>query len=217
MVNLGFIASSIPVFLQGLEITLLISGCAIAGAVVGGGVIVALRMSRFAVLRTIGVSYVEVMRNTPVLVQIFVLYFGLPTLGLYPSAVVSAIAALVLQNSAYLGEIYRAGIEAVPYRQMEAAQAVGMTPFTAMRVAILPQALRRVLPPVGNQMVFILKDSSIASTIAVAELTHTGQQLLDRSAAPYEVFLTLACFYLLLTAVVLGLVKLLETLLPLRT
>jgi polar amino acid transport system permease protein len=217
MLNFGFIAGSFPVFLEGVQITLLIAGCASAGALVGGGVIVALRMSRFAALRTLGASYVEVMRNTPVLVQIFVLYFGLPTIGLYPSAIVSAIAALVLQNSAYLGEIYRTGIQAIPYRQMEAAQAVGMTPFTAMRVAILPQAMRRVLPPVGNQMVFILKDTSIASTIAVAELTHMGQQVLDRSAAPYEVFLTLACFYLLLTAVVLGIVKLFETLLPLRT
>jgi ABC-type amino acid transport system permease subunit len=159
---------------------------------------------------------VECLRNTPVLVQIFILYFGLPTLDIYPSAVASAVAALVLQNSAYLGEIYRSAIESVPRRQMEAAQAVGMTPSKAYRVVIVPQALRRALPGIGNQMIFIIKDTSIASTIAVAELTHAGQLLLDRSAAPYEVFLILAAFYLALTALLQLAVKALELIFPVR-
>ncbi len=217
MFNFGFIAGNLPVFLQGLEITLLIGGCAILGSLAGGGVVAALRMSRFKGAAFLGAAYVEAMRNTPVLVQIFLLYFGLPTLELYPSAIVSAVVALVLQNSAYLGEIYRAAIQAVPLRQWEAAQAVGMTPLKAMRIVVLPQALRHALPAIGNQMIFILKDTSIASTIAVAELTHTGKLLLDRTAAPYEVFLILACFYLLLTAGVLAIVKLAEVVFPVRT
>ena len=122
----------------------------------------------------------------------------------------------MLQNSAYLGEIYRSAIQSVPARQAEAAYAVGMTPVKAMQIVILPQALRNALPAIGNQMVFIIKDTSLASTIAVTELTHTGKLLLDRSAAPYEVFLILAGFYLLLTGAALAIVKLCEVLIPVR-
>ncbi|MFT3818660.1 MAG: amino acid ABC transporter permease [Rubrivivax sp.] len=216
MFDLAFVSRNLPTFLDGLWITVLIGALAMAGALVGGGIVAALKLSRLRVLAFIGSAYVEVLRNTPVLVQIFILYFGMPTLEIYPSAMASAVIALTLQNSAYLGEIFRSAIESVPKRQMEAAEAVGMTPARAYRVVILPQALRRALPGIGNQMIFIIKDTSIASTIAVAELTHTGQLLLDRSAAPYEVFLILAAFYLALTALLQLVVKALELLFPVR-
>jgi His/Glu/Gln/Arg/opine family amino acid ABC transporter permease subunit len=216
MFDLAFVSRNLAVFIDGLWITLLIGSLAMAGALLGGGIVAASKMSPRRALAAAGSAYVECLRNTPVLVQIFILYFGLPTLDIYPSAVASAVAALVLQNSAYLGEIYRSAIESVPRRQMEAAQAVGMTPFKAYRVVIVPQALRRALPGIGNQMIFIIKDTSIASTIAVAELTHAGQLLLDRSAAPYEVFLILAAFYLALTALLQLAVKALELVFPVR-
>jgi His/Glu/Gln/Arg/opine family amino acid ABC transporter permease subunit len=216
MFDFAFISRNIPTFIDGLWVTLLIGTLAILGALLGGGIIAALTMSRRRPLALAGAAYVEFLRNTPVLVQIFILYFGLPSLGLFPTAIVSAIAALILQNSAYLGEVYRSAIESIPKRQTEAAQALGMTPFKVYRVVILPQAARRALPGIGNQMIFIMKDTSIASTIAVAELTHTGQLLLDRSAAPYEVFLILALFYLALTALVQLIVKGLELAFPVR-
>lgn len=216
MFDYAFIARSLPLFLDGLELTVFVGAVAIVGAALGGGVVAALTLSGSRALRAIGAGYVEAMRNTPMLVQMFVLYFGLPTLGLYPTAVASAIAALILQNSAYVGEIYRSAIQSISPRQREAALAVGMRERQAMFSVILPQALRRAAPPLGNQFIFVLKDTSIASTIAVAELTHTGKLLLDQTAAPYEIFLMMAAFYVVLTGVVLGLVKLGERLFPVR-
>lgn len=216
MFDHAFIARSLPLFMDGLQLTVLIGAVAILGCALGGGVVAALTMSGSRSLRALGNGYVEAMRNTPMLVQMFVLYFGLPTLGLYPTAVASATAALILQNSAYVGEIYRAAIQSISSRQMEAALAVGMRKRQAMLSMILPQALRRATPPLGNQFVFVLKDTSIASTIAVAEITHTGKLMLDQTAAPYEIFLMMATLYVLLTGVVLALVKLAERLFPVR-
>jgi His/Glu/Gln/Arg/opine family amino acid ABC transporter permease subunit len=216
MFDYAFIARSLPLFLDGLQLTVFIGAVAIVGAALGGALVAALTMSSSRALRALGGGYVEAMRNTPMLVQMFVLYFGLPTLGLYPTAVASATAALILQNSAYVGEIYRSAIQSIPSRQMEAALAVGMQKRQAMLFMILPQALRRAMPPLGNQFIFVLKDTSIASTIAVAEITHTGKLLLDQSAAPYEIFLMMASLYVVLTGVVLGLVKLGERLFPVR-
>ncbi len=196
--------------------TVALAIAALLGATAGGGVVAALRMSRLAPLRWVSTGFVEVMRNTPILVQIFVLYFGLPTLGVHMTAFASAVLAMSLQNSAYIGEIYRAGLESIHPRQREAALALGMMPGTALRVILLPQALRRVLPPLGNQFIIIVKDTSVASTIAVAELTQAGKLLLDRSAAPYETFATVALIYLAISALVAGLLKLAEWRYPVR-
>lgn len=216
MFDYAFIARSLPLFADGLQLTVFIGAVAVLGCALGGGLVAALTLSGSRGLRALGSGYVEAMRNTPMLVQMFVLYFGLPTLGLYPTAVASATAALILQNSAYVGEIYRSAIQSVAPRQMEAALALGMRPRQAMLSMILPQALRRATPPLGNQFVFVLKDTSIASTIAVAEITHTGKLLLDQTAAPYEIFLMMAGLYVVLTGVVLALVKLAERLFPVR-
>jgi His/Glu/Gln/Arg/opine family amino acid ABC transporter permease subunit len=215
--DFNFIARSLPALSGGILLTIQLAALAIVGAALGGLVVLAARRSSHPVIRGLAVSYIEVMRNTPVMVQVFVFYFGLPSLGLYPSAFASAVIALVLQSSAYVGEIYRAGVESVGRTQTEAALALGMLPGEALRRIVLPQAFRRALPALGNQSVWILKDTSIASTIAVAELTQAGKLLLDRSAAPYEIFLTIGVFYLLMSAVVLGLLKVLAVLFPVRT
>ncbi|WP_422678193.1 amino acid ABC transporter permease [Bosea beijingensis] len=196
--------------------TLALAALALIGATFGGVVVAALTTSRFSVLRGVGRGFVELMRNTPILVQIFVLYFGMPTLGLRLSAFSSAVLALSLQNSAYIGEIYRAGLESVHMRQREAALALGMLPRTALWTIIAPQAFRRIVPPLGNQLIIIVKDTSVASTIAVAELTQAGKLLLDRSAAPYETFATVALFYLAISAAIAGILKLVALRLPVR-
>ena len=214
--DFAFITNNAPLLLQGAAMTVALAIGALIGATAGGAVVAAFRMSQLAPLRWLGTAFVEVMRNTPILVQIFVLYFGMPSIGLHLSAFASAVLAMSLQNSAYIGEIYRAGLESVHPRQREAALALGMMPATALRVIILPQALRRVLPPLGNQFIIILKDTSIASTIAVAELTQAGKLLLDRSAAPYETFAAVAVIYLVLSAAVAGLLKLVELRYPAR-
>jgi len=216
MMDYGFIVRSFPLFLDGFWLTIQIAVLAVAGALLGGGIVARCTMARPGSLHGAGVAFVEVMRNTPILVQIFILYFGLPSLGLQPSGFVSAVVALILQNSAYVGEIYRAAIRSVHPKQTECALALGMLPRTALLRIILPQALRRALPPLGNQLVFMIKDTSIASIIAVAELTHTSKLLLDQTAAPYEIFAIVALCYLALCSVTLAGVKMLELRFPVR-
>ena len=213
----AFLLRILPALLEGLEITVALTALALVGAALGGFVVVGGRRSRFAAVRAVTIAYIDVMRNTPVLAQIFILYFGLPEIGLYPEAFACGVIALVLQNSAYAGEIYRAGIESVKRTQTEAALSLGMMPRRALFDIVLPQALRRVLPVLGNQAVVILKDSSIASTISVAELTQAGKLLLDRSAAPYETFFMMAALYLAMAAILLGGMKLLAWRFPVRT
>jgi len=207
----------LPPLLQGLEITVALTAIALVGAALGGLVVVAGRRSRFMPVRAVTIAFIDVMRNTPVLVQIFILYFGVPEIGLYPEPFTCGVIALVLQNSAYAGEIYRAGIDSVNRTQTEAALSLGMLPRRALFDIVLPQAIRRVLPVLGTQAVVILKDSSIASTIAVVELTHSGKLLLDRSAAPYETFFMVAMLYLATAAFLLGAMKLLALRFPVRT
>jgi His/Glu/Gln/Arg/opine family amino acid ABC transporter permease subunit len=215
--DVAFLLRILPPLLQGLEITVELTAIALVGAALGGLVVVAGRRSRFAAVRAVTSAFIDAMRNTPIMAQIFILYFGVPEIGLYPEAFACGAIALVLQNSAYAGEIYRAGIESVNRTQTEAALSLGMLPRRALFDIVLPQAVRRVLPVLGSQAVVILKDSSIASTISVAELTHSGKLLLDRSAAPYETFFMIAVLYLAMAAVVLGALKLLALRFPVRT
>jgi polar amino acid transport system permease protein len=215
--DLAFLRAAAPALLDGAAITVALAALALVGAVLGGCAVAGLTMSRVRPLRWIGFAFVEVMRNTPILVQVFVLYFGMPTLGLTLSAFNSAALALTLQNSAYLGEIYRAGIESIPAGQRAAAIALGMRPLTVLVHVLAPQALRRVLPPLGNQLILIVKDTSIASTIAVTELTQAGKLLLDRSAAPYETLTLTALCYLAMSATVAGLIHLAVLHFPVRT
>jgi len=215
--DIAFMLRILPPLLQGLEITVALTAIALVGAALGGLVVVAGRRSRFMPVRAVTIAFIDLMRNTPVLVQIFILYFGVPEIGLYPEPFTCGVIALVLQNSAYAGEIYRAGIDSVNRTQTEAALSLGMLPRRALFDIVLPQAIRRVLPVLGTQAVVILKDSSIASTIAVVELTHSGKLLLDRSAAPYETFFMVAMLYLATAAFLLGAMKLLALRFPVRT
>ena len=215
--DFAFIPRLVPLLLEGLRLTVILTMVALAGAAIGGLVVVAGRRSRSRPVRGVTAAFIDVMRNTLIMVPIFILYFGLPSLGLYPDAFSCAVLALVLQNSAYAGETYRAGIESVHRTQTEAALSLGMLPRMALVEIVLPQALRRVLPALGNQAVVILKDTSIASTISLAELTHSGKLLLDRSAAPYETFFVVALLYLALTALLLGAMKLVALRFPVRT
>jgi len=214
--DLRLILRILPDLLEGLKLTVALAACSLLGAAIGGVAVMLARRSSLTLVRRMAIGFIEIMRNTPIMVQIFVIYFGLPSPGLYPDAFPSAVAALVLQNSAYIGEIYRAGLASVNRTQMEAALALGMLPRTALWAIVVPQALRRVMPALGNQAVIIIKDSSIASTIAVAELTHTGKLLLDRSAAPYETFLAVGLLYLALSLTTLFAMRLLARLLPVR-
>lgn len=210
MLDFNFIARSLPVFVEGLRLTVILSVLAFLLAAIWGLVVVAARRSAFRPIAAVAAGYIEVLRNTPVLVQMYFLFFGSGVLG-YPMAGFTAgLMALVLQNGAYLAEIYRAGIDSVSRRQIEAGLALGMMPREAYRIVVLPQAVRRVIPPITNQGVVIIKDTSLVSTLSVGEMMYHARLLADRTAAAYEIFFTLAVFYLMLTTVFALIMRLVE-------
>lgn len=208
--DLRFIVRNLPQFLWGLELTIEISLAAMAIAVVWGLVLAVPRMSHRGWLSVPVIAYIEIMRNTPLLLQIYLIYFGLPLIGLGLSPFASGALAIAAQHGAFLAEVYRGGIESVSLRQWEAARALGMDWGPAFRLVVLPQALLRVVPPVGNQLVILVKDSSLVSAIGIMELTLTGKALIERSGASYEVFVTIALFYLALTSLLSAVLRTVE-------
>lgn len=161
----------LPLLLRGALVTIEISVLAMALAVVVGLIIVLMRLYGIAPLRWFAKAYVEVMRGTPLLIQLFLIYYGLPQIGIRLNAFIAAIIGLGLNYAANEAENYRAGIQAIPHGQTEAAQALGMTRKQYVRCIILPQAMRLVIPPVTNDFIAMFKDSSIVSVITMVELT----------------------------------------------
>ena len=161
----------LPLLLRGALVTVEIS-CLSMGLAVGAGLLLALaRMYGVAPLRWFASSYIEVVRGTPLLIQLYLIYYGLPNIGIRLSAFLAAVLGLGLNYAAYEAENYRAGIQAIPRGQMEAALALGMTRWQALRRIILPQAFRIIIPPVNNDFIALFKDSSLVSVITMVELT----------------------------------------------
>jgi His/Glu/Gln/Arg/opine family amino acid ABC transporter permease subunit len=210
MIDFNFVQRNLPVFMEGLQTTLVLSLLAFLLALAWGLLVVAARLSRLGSLRFLALAFVELMRNTPVLVQMYFIFFGSAVLGYPLTGFVAGLIALTLQNGAYLSEVYRGGIEAVSRRQAEAGLALGMLERQAFRIVVLPQAVRRIIPPIANQGVVIIKDTSLVATLSVAELMYHARLLADRTAAAYEVFLTLAVFYLAITTIFTLLMRLIE-------
>jgi len=190
-----------PSLVTGFAITLSLALAAMPLALVGGLVLMPLRMWAGRLARVVSGAYIEFMRDTPLLLQIYLIYFGLPLFGLFPSEFTCGVIGIALQHSAFLVEIYRGGIEAISQRQWEAARAIGMTRYTALRHIILPQAALRILGPIGNQLIILVKDTSLVSAIGVAELTMSGKVAIERLAVTLEIFVAIALLYLLLTSV----------------
>jgi len=189
-----------PLFLKGLVITLEIAAVAGVFALLWGLILLLLRISKIKLLYLPAMAYIDTVRNIPVLIQMYVIYFGLPSLGLTFSSFICGALALTIQNAGYLAEIYRGGVEAISKAQYESGLALGMRRFLILRKVILPQALKSVIPPIVNQLILLLKDTSLVSSIAVMEMTHVGKILTERSAATYEIFITLAVIYILINS-----------------
>jgi His/Glu/Gln/Arg/opine family amino acid ABC transporter permease subunit len=168
------------------------------------------RLSHFRPLSLAAGFYVEAVRGTPLLVQIFFVYYVLPAVGISLPEFLAGLVALSVNSGAYIAEIFRAGIQSIDIGQMEAARSLGMTYPLAMRLVVLPQALRRVLPPLTNEAIALLKDSSLVSVMGMAELTRQGQDLISRFAAPMTIWPAVALFYLLMTLPLTRLAQYLE-------
>jgi polar amino acid transport system permease protein len=167
------------------------------------------RISRVKVLNRIATVYVEVIRGIPLLVQLFYIYYAMGKLVQVPR-LVAAVTAMTICYGAYLGEIFRAGIQAIPKGQMEAALALGMSRWQAMRRIILPQTIKVVLPPVGNEFIALLKDSSLVSILAVADLLRRGREYASKTFYYFETYTVVALVYLVLTLFFSKLVSLME-------
>lgn len=199
-----------PKLLEGFTVTLSVALTSMALALVLGLLLLALRMAKSRLLTVPVKGYIELMRNTPLLLQIYLIYFGLPLLGFFPSEFVCGVVGIALQHAAFLVEILRGGIESISQRQREAARAIGMRRLAAFRYVILPQTVLKVLGPLGNQLIVLVKDTSLVSAIGVMELTMVGKVAIERSAVSIEIFATIAVFYLALTTILGGALRLVE-------
>jgi His/Glu/Gln/Arg/opine family amino acid ABC transporter permease subunit len=188
----------IPQLLWAAGGTLKMAVLAYAVTVLVGLLITLARRSRRRCTAAIAAWYVELVRGTPALTQLFLIYFGLASAGVVLSAFIAAVIGLGLNYAAYMSEVYRAGIDAVHRGQREAALAIGMTNVQAMRSVIMPQALRIIVPPMANYAVSLLKDTSVASLISAPELTLRARDLSSEYFMPMELYLLVGAMYLLM-------------------
>lgn len=203
-------AEFLPILLQGLRLTIIVTVGSLVLSTVLGMVWALMRVSGVPILSGIAKTVVNVIRGIPIIVQLFYIYFVLPDLGISLTAVQAAIIGLGIAYSAYQSENFRAGIEAVDRGQVEAAQSIGMGWALTMRRVLLPQAFKIVLPPYGNIMIMMLKDSSQASTITVAELALQGKLIASSTFQNTTVFTLVAGLYLCMSLPLIFLVSRLE-------
>lgn len=187
-------------FVTGAVFTVKASILAVTLGSIMGILIGALRVVPVKPIKGLAAAYIYVIRGTPLLIQLFLIYFGLPSLGINLPAFTAGIIGLSINSAGYVGEIVRGGIEAVPKGQWEAAKVLGLSYLGTMRHIILPQAIRNMLPALGNEFVTLIKESSLLSTLAIAELTMVGQQVRSVTYASFETFIMVGLIYLCLTS-----------------
>jgi His/Glu/Gln/Arg/opine family amino acid ABC transporter permease subunit len=191
--------NSLDFLMSGLQMTLFISAVTLVLAMLGGLVIAGLDMSRFAPLRWIGISIGEVIRNTPILVQLLWVYYVLPIVfGVRIESLTALVIGLSLYQGAFIAEVYRSGIQSVPRGHGEAAQVLGLTPVQNFARIVLPQAIRMTLPPLASNFVQLIKFSSLGAVISVSEITRRGMELSATNFRPLETFTFIAVVYFLI-------------------
>ncbi len=204
--NWRVVIQFVPEFTRGISSTMLISLVSLVLALLVGTLTAIMRMSANPVLWRIAAGYIQAIRSTPLLIQIYVIYFSVPALPLLDrrlDEVEGGIIALGFNAGAYMSEIIRAGIESIPKGQIEGAQSVGMTYLQRMRYVVLPQAFANVLPPLLGQTAVLIKDSSLVSFIGVFELFGAGLTVLSERLMPNEAFLTVAVCYLVIYGIMM--------------
>jgi glutamine transport system permease protein len=191
---------SVPMLLIGMKWTILIT---IFGLLIGfvlGAISGLSKISRNVFLRKIAGIYIESIRGTPIMVQVMFIYFGLPmALGMRINPMVAGILAIALNSGAYIAELVRGSFQSIETGQSEAGRSIGLTHFQTMYYIIWPQALKRMIPPLGNQFIISLKDTSILVVVGVGELTRTGQEIIASNFRAFEVWITVALMYLVMT------------------
>lgn len=201
MLDFSLVQQYIPFLLEASVTTLEISILSIALGLILGIIIVIMRISKYKPLSLFASFYIWSLRGTPLLVQLFLVYFGLPQIGIELQPFAASVIALGINAGAYFAEILRGGILSIPKGQMEAAQSLGLSYPTIMRRIIFPQALRVSIPAIGNESITLLKDSSLASLVTVSELMMTSQRFASTNYAFIEFYITAAILYLIMTTI----------------
>ena len=203
---LEIVLPALPLLLKGAGVTIQLTVFSIALGLVGGSLLGIARLSKYKIVRVLTRIYVDFFRGTPLLVQLFMIYFGLP--GLLNSMGLptfdkwwAAIAALSLNSAAYISEIIRAGIQSIPPGQTEASESLGLSPFETMRYVVFPQAFRVIIPPLGNEFIIMLKDTSLAAVIGYQELFQEGKLIVASNYRAFEIYTAVALVYLVLTLI----------------
>lgn len=207
--NVGVLVRYFPLLLEGLWRTIALGALSIVLGLLGGLVLAMLRLYGGRLVRFLVVAYIDVFRALPVLVWLVIVYYALPFVGIRLSAFASATTALTMISSAYTAEIYRAGIQAIPRGQFEAAQSIGLSQWYLMRDVVLPQAFRIVIPPLTNNSINVMKDTALASVVALPDLLKQATQAQALAANPTPL-IGAAILYLLLLLPLVRLVAVFE-------
>ncbi|MDD6597208.1 amino acid ABC transporter permease [Anaerovibrio sp.] len=209
--NVDLMINSLPLLITGAGITIQITAISVGLGLIIGMFVGIARISNVKLLRWLAAIYIDFLRGTPLLVQIFLIYFALPViLEQRVDPFIAAITACGINSGAYIAEIFRAGIQAIDEGQMEAGRSLGMTWVQTMRYIIVPQAFKNIVPPLGNEFIALLKDSSLVSVIGFEELTRRGQLIIARTYGSLEIWISVAIIYLVMTLTISRLVAYLE-------
>ncbi len=211
MFDFQLIIDSFPLLLVGAGVTLKITAISVGLGLLFGLFIGIAQISRVAIFRIPAKIYVDFLRGTPLLLQIFMIDFALPMLiGTRIDPFIAAIVACSINSSAYIAEIFRGGILSIDKGQMEAGRSLGLNGAQTMRFVVIPQAFKRIIPPLGNEFIAMLKDSSLVSVIGFEELTRQGQLIIASTYGAMEIWTAVALIYLALTFPITRLVAYLE-------
>lgn len=204
------VIQTLPILLKGSVMTVELTVITLIMGTILGILLALLKLSKSVVLRVLSSFYTWIFRGTPLLLQLFFFYYGLPFIGIKLTPFEAAMIGLSLNCSAYMAEIIRGGIQSIDKGQFEAAKALGFSYSETMRKIILPQTFKLIIPPVGNEFIAMLKDTSLVSTIAMVELMRSAQQMYATTFKPIEVFLTAGVLYLLMTTIFTGVFSVFE-------
>ncbi|MED4350781.1 amino acid ABC transporter permease [Schinkia azotoformans] len=199
MLDFSIVVNYFDMFMDGFIVTIMASIVALIASFILGAIIAVMRITPIAPLRWFGTTYTEFFRNIPLVIIAFFFYIGTPVLGIRFSGITAGTIALSIYTSSFIAEAIRSGILSVPKGQMEAARSSGLNYLQTMRLIILPQAIKIVIPPIGNQFVNLVKNSSILALIAGADLMYQADLISARTYIVFDVYIFVALFYLVLT------------------
>jgi glutamine transport system permease protein len=205
------VLETFPLLLSGVKLTVIITICGLLFGFMLGAAVGLMKLSRSLPVRKLAGTYVEAIRGTPLIVQVMFLYFGVPmAVGMRIRPMTAGIIAIAVNSGAYIAEIVRGAVQSIDPGQIEAGRSIGLTRTQTMRYIIWPQAFRRMIPPLGNQFIISLKDTSLLVVIGVAELTRVGQEIIAVNFRAFEVWLTVGVVYLMMTLTIARLLRMAE-------